>query len=472
MAEPADSGRDNPGFLAYKIVGLYALFGGLWILLSDRLLWAMVTDPYWNRALQTYKGWFYVAVTAVFLYLLIRQALARMKRLEAARLSAEQKFLQAQKMELVGRLASGVAHDFNNVLTAIMGLAQMTRETMPENDPRSADIDDILKFSERAAAITAQLLAFSRKQFSQPRPLDLAAQIKNAEKMLRRATGEAVEIEIKLAAGMWRVMADPCQMDQVLLNLAVNARDSMPQGGKLSLTAANTALEKALSSLEGGLPPGEYVTITIRDSGSGMDQATLARIFEPFFTTKEPGKGTGLGLSVVHGIVAQAGGSITVESRPGEGTAFCIYLPKYSGLEPAPAPEPVKELSAGGKETILLVDDQPEILQVMRRILEGRGYAVLGAGSYEEALAQAAAAKSGVGILVTDTVLHGKNGPDLADRLIEMSPDLKVLFISGQAADPAVQDRILIRHRPFLAKPFTPEALLTKVRQTLDSPGA
>jgi signal transduction histidine kinase len=471
MTEPAEPRRDETGFLAYRIVGLYALFGGLWILLSDRLLWALVTDKSWNQDLQTYKGWFYVAVTAVFLYLLIRQALARLKRLEEARLSAELKFLQAQKMELIGRLASGVAHDFNNVLTAIMGLTQMTVETMPESDSRRADLDDILKFSERAAALTGQLLAFSRNQFSQPRPLDLGAQIKGSEKMLRRAVGETVEMELQLAPGLWRVLADPCQTDQVLLNLAVNARDSMPKGGRLCISAANILIEKTPAAGAAEAPPGEYVILTARDNGCGMDQATLARIYEPFFTTKELGKGTGLGLSVVHGIVEQAGGRVAAESRPGEGTVFRIYLPKYSGMAPVTAPAPVKELSAGGKETILLVDNQPEILQVMRRVLEGHGYAVLCAGSYEEALSRAAAAGR-FELLVTDTVLTGRNGPDLADKLEASYPGMKLLFVSGHAGDPAVQDRILTRNLPFLAKPFTPEALLIKVRQVLDAASA
>lgn len=471
MPEPADPDRDNPDFLAYNIVGLYAVFGGLWILLSDRLLWALVTDPYWSRALQTYKGWFYVAVTAVFLYLLIRRALARMKRLEEARRGAELKFLQAQKMELVGRLASGVAHDFNNVLTAIMGLTQMTMETMPPDDPRRTDLEDILRFSGRAGDLTSQLLAFGRKQFAQPRPLDLGEQVKSSAKMLRRAAGETVELEIRPAGGLWRVLADPCQVDQVLLNLAVNARDSMPQGGKFRVSAANAELKETLPAAGADIPPGEYVTLTAEDTGNGMDQETMARIFEPFFTTKEPGKGTGLGLSVVHGIVEQAGGYVTVESRPGEGTIFRLYLPKYSGMEPAPVLPPPQGPAAGGKETVLLVDDQPEILQVMRRVLEGHGYTVVCAASYEEAL-PLAAARSRIELLVTDAVLSGRNGLDLADRLVAPLPGLKVLFLSGHAADSAVQERVLAKNRPFLAKPFTPEALLSKVRQTLDSPAA
>lgn len=472
MSKPAGPDQDNPDFLAYKIVGIYAVFGGLWILLSDRLLWASVTDPYWNHALQTYKGWFYVAVTAALLYLLIRNSLARMKSLEEERRGAELKLLQAQKMELVGRLAGGVAHDFNNILTAIMGLAQMTAPTLDKNDPRRADMEDIVKFSERAAAITRQLLAFSRKQISQPRQLDLGAHIKCAEKMLRRAAGKIVEIEVQVAGDLWTVMADPCQLDQVLLNLVVNARDAMPRGGKLMISAGNSVIKEPPAPGPADTPPGSYVMLKARDNGCGMDQAVLARIFEPFFTTKQPGKGTGLGLAVVQGIVEQAGGRIAVESRPGDGTVFRIYLPKYSGPAQARAQAAAQEQACGGKETILLVDDQPEIMQVMRRVLELQGYTVLCAGSYKEALAQAVAARSPVEILVTDVLLAGSNGPELADELAGLYPGIKVLFISGEAADPAVQDRILSLDRPFLPKPFTPEAFLVKVRQTLDSPAA
>ncbi|OGR42640.1 MAG: hypothetical protein A2X35_01435 [Elusimicrobia bacterium GWA2_61_42] len=471
MTEPVKPGLDGPDFSAYKIAGLYAVLGGLWITFSDRLLWALVKDQAWVNSLQTYKGWFYVAVTAVLLYFLIRTALARIKRLEEARRATELKFLQAQKMELVGRLASGVAHDFNNVLTAIMGLAQITMRSMDEADTRRADLEDIINFSGHAAALTSQLLAFSRKQFFQPRPLDLNAQIKTSEKMLRRAAGEAVGIEFQLAGDLWKVMADPSQVDQVLLNLAVNARDAMPQGGKLSIKAANLEVGKSLHADGEELPPGEYVMLTARDTGCGMDQATMARAFEPFFTTKELGKGTGLGLSVVHGIVEQAGGRITMESKPAEGTVFRICLPRYSGPEPAPAPAAPRELPAGGKETVLLVDDQPEILMVMRRIAESQGYTVLGAGSYEEALARAASAGR-IDLLVTDILLTGKSGVDLADRLLERQPGLKALFISGQAADPGVYDRVAAKNRPFLPKPFTAEALLAKVRQALDAPAA
>jgi len=438
MPEPLEPGRGAADLLAWKITGLYAVFGGLWILLTDLLLWSLAKDQHWAQTMQTYKGWFYVAVTAVFLYFLLKSSLARIKRLEESRRGAELKFLQAQKMELVGRLAGGVAHDFNNVLTAIMGLSQMTMRSMDASDPRRADMEDILKFSGRAAAITNQLLAFSRKQYLQPRRLDLGEHIKGAEKMLRRATGETVAVEFSLAGGLWQVLADPCQVDQVLLNLAVNARDALPQGGKLLISAANLAPEEARPADAADLPPGAYVALTARDNGCGMDQATLERIFEPFFTTKEPGKGTGLGLSVVHGIVEQAGGRITVESRPGEGAVFRIYLPKYSGREPIPESAPAPEPPAGGRETLLLVDDQPEILKVMARILEGQGYAVLRAGSYEEALSLAAAPGRRVELLVTDTLLKGKNGPDLAERLAGLYPGLKALFVSGHSEDPAV----------------------------------
>lgn len=459
--------RNVPAVLAYSIVGAYAVFGGLWILLSDRILGVLAPDPAAYANFQTYKGWFYVAVTAALLYLLLRLALGAISRLEEARLKTERELLQAQKMELVGRLAGGVAHDFNNVLTAIMGLAQMSASSLPKDDQRRADMEDILKFAERAGAITAQMLAFSRRQIVQPRPLELPAVARDAAKMLRRAVGELVSVDFDLEEAPWPVMADPGQLQQVLMNLAVNARDAMPAGGRLTVSVRNSALTAPLADAWGTAPAGDYALLTVADEGCGMDGATLASIFEPFFTTKAQGKGTGLGLSVVRNIVDGLGGHITVVSRPGKGSVFSVYLPRYTGPMPAETAGGSRPSPLGGSETVLLVDDQPEVLPVLRRMLESKGYAVICAGGFEEAVELAAAAESGIDLLVTDSELPDGTGPDLAAEVKHLRPGTRTLFISGRADSREVRERVIAPGLPFLPKPFTPDTLLAKVRETL-----
>lgn len=460
-----------PALLAYSVVGAYALFGGLWIVLSDRLLDRLVTDRALNLAMQTYKGWFYVAVTAVLLYLLIRMALENLRRLEEEKLRAERELMQSQKMELVGRLASGVAHDFNNILTAIMGLAQMSALSLPKGDQHRADMEDILKFAESAGAITAQLLAFSRKQIPQPLPLDIGVLARDTAKMLRRVAGEAVELEYNLRENLWPVRVDPLHLQQVLMNLIVNARDAMPAGGKVTVGAENVSLAAPMPARGGEIPAGDHVLLTVRDEGRGIAAELLDKVFEPFFTTKEPGKGTGLGLSVVRSIVEQTGGRIDVVSRKNEGADFRIYLPRYVGAEKCGLCAEKGSPPLGGSETVLLVDDQADILPVLRRMLESEGYNVLCARNYSEAMGLLKAGNKRIDLLVTDSIMPGKTGADLAAAVKELQPDSMVLYISGMADSAEVRDRVIARGEPFLPKPFTQEALLTKVRETLGRPG-
>lgn len=381
----------------------------------------------------------------------------------------QKEFLHAQKMELVGRLAGGVAHDFNNILTAIMGLSQMTAASLPKEDQRRADVEEIFKCSQRAAALTRQLLTFSRKQLIQPRLLDLNALIDDAQKMLRRAAGEGVALELCLAESLRKIKADPGQIEQVLMNLVVNARDAMPRGGTISVTTSNVDVPRPLPLNGRQMPAGAYVLLTIRDTGQGMEEDTLAHIFEPFFTTKEPGKGTGLGLSVVQSIVEQGGGRVAVESRPGEGTLFRIYLPKAPEPEAAAAAPTQPHPDRRGSETILLVDDEREVRQVLRRVLEGHGYTVLCAEGYDDAVSAAERRQDKIDLLVTDTLMPGKGGPDLAEKMKSLHPEAKVLFISGHSEEGVVRSRIIDQNQPFLPKPFTFEAFLDKVRATIDA---
>jgi signal transduction histidine kinase len=458
--------KSRPALLAYSVVAVYAVFGGLWILLSDRLLWTLAPGAEMYGRLQTYKGWFYVAVTAVLLYLLIRTAMESLRRSEEERLEAERRLLHAQKTELIGRLAAGVAHDFNNILTAIMGLAQMSAASLSKDDQRRSDMEDIVKFTERAGGITAQLLAFGRRQMAQPRALNTGLLVRDAAKMLRRAAGDLSGVEFDLADGLWQVKADPGQLQQVLMNLTVNARDAMPNGGRITVAAANTAPAAELPGAWGPIPPGEYVRLSVRDEGQGMDAAVLEKIFDPFFTTKEAGKGTGLGLAVVRGIVEKSGGHMAVESAPGSGSVFSVYLPRYTGPEALEASRPSENAPLGGSETILLADGQPDLMPVLRREMENKGYSVLCAAGKDEALEAASEDGLRIDLLVTDS-LPANGGGALADEIRKLHPDLKVLYISGRSEQAEAAE--LPPGQAFLPKPFSQAELLRKVRETLDS---
>jgi PAS domain S-box-containing protein len=379
----------------------------------------------------------------------------------------EERYLQAQKLEAVGRLAGGVAHDFNNLLTAITGFAEFVLGSLPPDAPLRGPVQEILRASERGASLTRQLLTFGRRQRRNARVLDLNAVITGAEQLLRRLLREDIELATRLQPGLGRVHADPGQLEQVLLNLAVNARDAMPRGGRLTLATTNLWVGPD----DPEVPPGPYVLLKVTDTGVGMDAATRARAFEPFFTTKEIGKGTGLGLATVHGIVQQSGGHIEVDSEPGQGTTFKVYLPRVD--EPAragPSHDGVG-VPPRGSETVLLVEDDDGVRALSRHVLQASGYRVLEASAGSEALHRFRRSASSIDLLVTDVVMPGLGGTQLAERLRALQPGLKVLYLSGYADDAVVRHGILQAQVNFLQKPFTPAALARKVREVLDQPG-
>ncbi|HET9985649.1 MAG TPA: PAS domain S-box protein [Longimicrobiales bacterium] len=377
---------------------------------------------------------------------------------------------QAQKMEAVGRLAGGVAHDFNNLLTGIKGYVAFLLADLPESDARRADVREIEKAADRAAGLTRQLLAFSRKQVLQPRILDLNAAVLDLRTMLQRLIGEDIQVDTRLEPGLGSIEADPGQIEQVLLNLAVNARDAMPAGGHLVIATSEVELDEAEARRIGTPRPGPYVVLSVTDTGSGIPADAIPFVFEPFFTTKEPGKGTGLGLSTVYGIVTQSGGSVTVDSRPGHGAAFRVYLPRVA----EPAAEGPPPAAAGrahvGAGTILLVEDDAAVRRLARRILDGAGYRVLEAAGGAEAIRLTLdAAAPRIDLLLTDLVMPQMSGVELARRLTRRQPDLKVLFMSGYAADTIERQGALGPDTPFLEKPFTPPGLTRAVREVLEA---
>jgi NO-binding membrane sensor protein with MHYT domain/nitrogen-specific signal transduction histidine kinase/CheY-like chemotaxis protein len=378
----------------------------------------------------------------------------------------EEQLRQAQKMEAIGQLAGGVAHDFNNLLTIIRGNAELALEP-GRHDPRDA-MREVLEAGDRAAALTQQLLAFSRREVVQPRPLDINDVITQIEPMLRRLIGEDVTIVIDPAPAPRLTMADRGHVEQILLNLAVNARDAMPVGGHLRIeTGAATVSPQ--DAVRAGMVPGDYVTLTVSDTGVGIDPAIVGRIFEPFFTTKEAGKGTGLGLSTVYGIVRQSGGYVFVHSRPGE-TAFKVYLPEVSGSVEATPAAPPAAMAQKGSETLLLVEDEAALRRLARQILERKGYRVLEAEHGMHALEVAQQHDGRIDALVTDVVMPKLGGRELADQLRKLRPGIKVLFISGYTDDDTLRRGRLDPGTAFVPKPFAPAALAAAVRETLDAP--
>ena len=391
------------------------------------------------------------------------------RRTEVALRATEEQLRQAQKMEAVGRLAGGVAHDFNNVLSIILSYAEMLLDELPADDPKRDDITEIFQAGWRAADLTRQLLMFSRQQMLEPKLLDLDTVVGSMDKMLRRVLGEDVQLVTVRGDGPCRIKADPSSIEQVIMNLAVNARDAMPVGGKLTLETATVPLDEGFAEAHAGVKPGLYVMLAVTDTGVGMDPATQARIFEPFFTTKPKDKGTGLGLSTVFGIAQQSGGSVWVESAVGAGTTFRVYLPCVQG-EPEPARAPVSP-SAGGTETILLVEDEAPVRAVARQILERHGYTVIEAADGAVALALAERHGKRIDLLLTDVVMPQMSGPELARRLRAGRPGLRVLCMSGYTDDSIVRHGIASSDIAFLMKPLTPDALARKVREVLDATG-
>jgi PAS domain S-box-containing protein len=382
----------------------------------------------------------------------------------------QQQLAQAQKMEAVGRLAGGVAHDFNNLLTVISGYSELVQDRLGSDAATRALVAEIGKAGERAAALTRQLLTFSRQQVIAPQILDVNAVVADTGKMLRRLIGEDIELTTSLDPALGRVKADPGQIGQVILNLAVNARDAMPKGGKLTIETQNSELDESYSRLHPDARPGRYVLLGVSDTGSGMDTATMARIFEPFFTTKGPGKGTGLGLATVYGIVKQGGGHVAAYSEVGRGTTFKVYLPRIEGRSLTSGSHPGLIKHVAGTETILLVEDEEAVRTLAALALRLSGYTILEADGVEDALRILEKHTGPLQLLVTDVVMPGVGGRVLADRLTERRPHLKVLYLSGYTDDAIVRHGVLEAEAHFLQKPFTGTALARKVREVLDGP--
>ena len=380
----------------------------------------------------------------------------------------EEQFRQTQRMEAVGQLAGGVAHDFNNLLTVITGYCELLFHTLTDRTADLRRVQEIHRAASRAASLTRQLLAFSRKQVLEPRVLDLDEVVQGMVPMLSRLLGEQVTLNAPRALLLGRVKADPGQVEQVVMNLAINARDAMPGGGALTIALDNVELQAAVRGADTGLRSGPHVMLAVGDTGCGMDAATRARIFEPFFTTKEVGKGTGLGLATVYGIVQQSDGAIQVESEPGRGSTFRIYLPRVeSAANSAPAAAP--PAAGSGRETVLVVEDEKTVRTLEAEVLAGHGYRVLVAGSAQEALGLEERSEESIALLVTDVVMPGRSGRELAQEFLRRRPRTRVLYVSGYANDAFVGRGLLEAGTWFLQKPFTPEVLARKVRDILDT---
>lgn len=396
--------------------------------------------------------------------------LLRAKKAEQERDALQSQLLQSQKMEALGRLAGGVAHDFNNILTAILGLSDFVLANDGVSGEAKGDVKEIKLAGERAAALTRQLLAFSRRQEAQPRVININEIVQSMDKFLRRILRENIELKTFLGSSLGNVKADPGHVEQVVMNLVVNARDAMPKGGKLTLETGNVELGEDYARAHPEVSPGPHVMLAVSDTGHGMDQATLARIFEPFFTTKEKGRGTGLGLSTVHEIVKRSGGNIFVYSEPEKGTSFKVYLPRVEEKAAAARPEP-KPDSSRGTETVLLVEDDDTVRKLVHRALAEHGYTVLTAISAQEAVRFCERHKEPIHVLMTDVVLPETTGRELANQAVSLRPKMKVIFMSGYTDEAVVHHGMLGAGQDFIEKPFTPEALVRKVREALDAPG-
>jgi signal transduction histidine kinase len=386
------------------------------------------------------------------------------------RAKLEEQLRQAQKMETVGRLAGGVAHDFNNLMSVVLTYGELISDGLPPADPMRADLEEIQNAGRRAVELTRQLLAFSRQQVLAPRLVDLSAVVRNLESMLARLIGEHIELAARCPPGLPNVLVDPVQVEQVIMNLALNARDAMPDGGLLTIETAAISLSDEYASEHVGVVAGPHVLLAVSDTGSGMDAATREHMFEPFFTTKEQGKGTGLGLATVLGVVKQSGGSINVYSEPGKGASFKVYFPVAEGeAHSRPKPALSTRPSLHGGETVLLVEDERAVRQATRAILLKFGYRVLEASGGSEALALSAGHAGDIDLLLTDVVMPRLNGRELAERLSRERPKMKALFMSGYTDDAVVRHGLLEASIDFIQKPLTPEALALKLREVLDA---
>jgi PAS domain S-box-containing protein len=391
------------------------------------------------------------------------------KRAEEALRASQWQLQQSQKLEAIGQLAGGVAHDFNNMLTAIIGYTDLSLRRVGLENPIRRNLEETKKAAERAASLVRQLLAFSRKQILEPKVLDLNDVVKDMHKMLTRLIGENIKLATRLETDLGSVKADPCQVEQIIVNLVVNARDAMPRGGRVTIETANVTLDNQDASKHVSVKPGEYVMLAVSDIGSGMDQETQARIFEPFFTTKEVGKGTGLGLSTVYGIVKQSGGNIWVYSEQGLGTVFKVYLPRIDDATASTIAKQSQETNEPrGTETILLVEDEEVVRGLTRKILMQAGYSVLDAKGGDEAIRLCQAHAGPIDLLLTDVVMPEISGKEVADRLLELRPSIRVLYMSGYTDEAIVQHGVLDANVKFIQKPFTWVGLTRKVREVLN----
>jgi PAS domain S-box-containing protein len=403
------------------------------------------------------------------LLLVVCRDVTHREREAQERAALQEQLRQAQKMEAIGRLAGGIAHDFNNLVTAITGYGELAMAQLPPETPVRRQVDEMRRAGERAADLTRQLLAFSRRQVLQPKVVDLNTIVGGLESMLDRVLGEQVELSMQLAADLGSTKADPGQVEQVLLNLVINARDAMPRGGRLTIQTANAELDDAFATKHIGSAPGEYVMLAVGDTGTGMDRATLERVFEPFFTTKAAGEGTGLGLATVYGIVKQSGGSVWAYSEPGRGSTFKVYLPRV-WEEARQTPELAARPSLDGTETVLLVEDEGVVRALVAEMLGAAGYRVLDAPDGAAALALAQGFTGEIDVVVTDVVMPGMSGQELAARLVEARPNVRVLFTSGYTEDAVAGHGVLRPGTAFLEKPFTSSQLATKLRALLEDP--
>jgi PAS domain S-box-containing protein len=400
-----------------------------------------------------------------------REALAALERALEVTRKTEEKLRQAQKMEAIGQLAGGIAHDFNNLLTVILGVSEQLMGALRAGDPLREDVAEIAKAGRRAAELTRQLLAFSRRQVLEPRVVDVNALVRGAERLLRRLIGEDIELRLDLAPSVDPCLIDPGQLEQVLLNLAVNARDAMPDGGSLLVESANVVLDEAYAREHPDVGAGPYVRLSVSDTGVGMSEETRAHLFEPFFTTKEVGRGTGLGLATVYGIVKQSGGAIWVYSEPGQGTTFKIYLPSAAGRTASPGAPVATPVGRVKHETVLLVEDDDQVRGAVAQMLKRAGYHVIPAANGGEALLICEQHGGTIHLLLTDVVMPKLNGRKVAERLQALRPGLRIVFMSGYTENAIIHHGVLDSGLDFLPKPITADALLAKVREVLDREG-
>jgi signal transduction histidine kinase/CheY-like chemotaxis protein len=393
------------------------------------------------------------------------------KQAEAALIASEEQLRQSQKLESIGILAGGLAHDFNNMLTAINGYSELIIRKLPVDDPIRKQVEEIRKAGERSAELTRQLLAFSRRQILQPTMLDLNGVVTDTSSMLKRLLGEDITITTKLTHDLWKIKADQGQLTQVVMNLMINSRDAMPDGGAITIETANVELDREHSRTHPSSTPGPYIMLRITDTGVGMDDETRQRVFEPFFTTKPVGRGTGLGLSTVYGIVKQSGGNIWVDSEPGKGATFTIYLPQAADEAQRTRADSEQSQPHSGSEKVLLVEDEASVRGLAREILEACGYEVFEASNGHEAFDRFERECVEIDLLITDIVMPGMSGRELSEKVASRCPHIKVLFTSGYTDDAIIRHGIVDQGKNFLQKPFTFDGLARKVRAVLDESG-